>query len=352
MLLLSSHASPCLHLSCTTGQVAPVSLPYSLASLSTSALACVAHLRITNSSQPLDLSALALQCPNLHTLDIHRCRFTTDLAPLVHLARSLQHLTLVATKIHSTAPLASLPGLRTINLTSSATPRRSAHACALDLAPLACCPDLRALSAGRCELRGVHTLSSLTRLTHLDLHRCGASVTDLSFASRLTNLTRLNVASCHGLVSLAPLGPALRNLTTLDLSFCWSLTDLAPITACTALRSLSISGCPGIPSLRPLAPCTQLAHLDASLCTGLTDASTLPCSLEHLDLSGTAVHKGEGEVRRLVAACKRLRVLKVQCEAGGDEEAQDASDSDDSDGEGSDASDSDVLHWDELDPWY
>lgn len=328
-----------------------MALPYSLASLSTSALACVAHLRITNSNQPLDLSAVALQCPNLHSLDIHRCRFLTDLAPLVHVARSLQHLTLVATKIHSTEPLISLPGLRTINLTSSATPRRSAHACALDLAPLASCTDLRALTAGRCQLSAVHTLSLLTRLTNLDLHRCGASVADLSWASRLTNLTRLNVASCHGLTSLEPLGPALRSLTTLDLSFCWSLPDLAPVTACTALRSLSISGCPRIPSLRPLAPCTQLAHLDASLCTGLVDASALPCSLEHLDLSGTAVSKGEGEVRRLLAACKRLRVLKVQCEEGSNEEAQDVSESDDSDGDGSDASDSDVLHWDDFDPW-
>jgi hypothetical protein len=228
------------------------------------------------------------------------------------------------------------------------------------------------------------TMSSLSNLKKLRLHRCMVNLTDLSglhsgiedidvqeafggdlaFAASYsglknlvadrahivsiealrdaTQLEHLSIAGNYPFSDISPVS-ALRNLATLNIAY--NATDTVEVlSACSKLVRLDISGC-RVQNLSPLARCpmltnlkcdmmsvfdisalrgaTKLMHLTFSGCVQLDDISPLASlpGLQFLDVTGTAV---SGERTREFASLREragLRVVHIYADEVYEEEA-------------------------------
>ena len=161
----------------------------------------------------------------------------------------------------SLAPLASLTGLKELNLSDNNT--------LSNLSPLASLTQLETLDASGNLISDLSPLAGLTSLTRLELG--SNQIADLSPLDGLTNLETLNLPS-NEIVNLAPLA-GLTNLTRLDLENN-QIVDLSRLSNLSALETLSLpnnlltglSTLPTLPALRSLRlsnnPITSLAGLD------------------------------------------------------------------------------------------
>ena len=195
----------------------------------------------------------------------------------------LEKLTIANQNIDSLGSLSSLAKLTSLDLSGSRFRPD-------DLSIIAGLPSLTELTLAECGLSTIEKLSGAQGLTYLDLSE--NTIRNLDVLSSMTTLTELNLQH-NAVTSLTELD-GLGNLQSLDVSYN-ALTTLAPIATCTRLTTLladnnQLASLDGVSSLQvlsrlsvnhntltdvsPLSGCTSLVELDISNNT-LTDISAL-----------------------------------------------------------------------------
>ena len=160
-----------------------------------------------------------------------------DLSPLSEL-NSLVYFHAWGTRILNLSALAELPKLRTIDICGGWIS---------DLAPLEGLTELRRLVIiGNQELSDISPVASLTGLKELDLG--DNKISDVSPLADLTGLTQLNLAE-NEMVDVSPLA-GLTNLTLLNVSHNM-IADISPLAGLPADATLIYHQNPGFPSGGP-----------------------------------------------------------------------------------------------------
>ena len=137
-----------------------------------------------------------------------------------------------------------------------------------DLATLTELSGMPGLFSDVFDIEGLQYCVNLEKLS-----LSGAEITDLSPISSLKKLSVLNLSGCRSLYDISPL-TNLTSLTELDLSYAGLVRDLTPLSQLTDLRKLDLAQSL-IGSLQPLAPLGGLTDLDLSRCVYLRDISAL-----------------------------------------------------------------------------
>lgn len=185
----------------------------------TSAFGHVHKLNVSNNFNVTCVKGLA----SIHTLDISRCPWFTDLSPLGNIhtlyiancdrVTNVSVLTNVHTLDMSWCPkITSVSGLQnTYSLTLAGCDEVA------DLSPLV---DIPKLNIGR--LPKVTDISPVKNAYSLVMYQCN-NVTDVS---PLRNIHRLDIGGCKAITDISPL----KNIHTLDISECQFITDVSMLT--------------------------------------------------------------------------------------------------------------------------
>jgi ABC-type phosphate transport system substrate-binding protein len=158
------------------------------------------------------------------------------------------------------------------------------------------------------EITDLRPLTRLTRLTVLELRQV-TGLKDLSPIGRMSRLTSLTLTGFEG-KSVAALS-SLSKLTGLNLSDAKNLSDLAPLSRLANLRGLSLSGCSSVADLSRVVRLPRLASLALARCDKVEDLSALERlagSLTKLSLAGCP------KVRDVypLAKCDRLKSVDLR----------------------------------------
>lgn len=139
----------------------------------------------------------------------------------------LEHLTIEAQNISSLAPLSTLTGLKSLDLTGCRfTPS--------ELKVIAGLPQLEKLVLSQCGLSTIADLAGAPSLRYLDLSR--NTLRNLEPLIPMTTLEELFLQ--HNAVTALDALTPLTNLTVLDISYN-SVTNIAPLSACSSLSWLN-----------------------------------------------------------------------------------------------------------------
>ncbi len=197
----------------------------------------------------------------------------TDLSPLSGL-ENLEWLDLWDNSVVDLSPLCGLPRLETLVLLQNFE--------ITDFTPLASLPALRSLNVSEIPLQDATPFASLTELCGLGIAEC--DISDLTPLAGLTKLAELFVSANEAVTDISPLAGMS------ELCFLWmdetSVSDLSPLSGLTALTELNLAHIPA-GDLSPLAGLTalQILNLDQTSVEDLSPLSGLT-NLQDLSLSG------------------------------------------------------------------
>lgn len=187
---------------------------------------------------------------------------------------------------HGVKDISSLGLLKDLKELSLEGPRdRKLRPALKDISPVASLSNLVQLSLSRLGVSNLTPLSSLQRLSSLEISYCNA-ITDLSPLASLKNLKYLKIHECNKLTDLSPLA-SLPNLEVLRISYCDAISDLRPLASLSNLRTLYIFACKKVKDITPLASLTDLDCLSLAY-TRVKDLSPVSQlkELRELNLSG------------------------------------------------------------------
>ncbi|MDC0711754.1 leucine-rich repeat domain-containing protein [Stigmatella sp. ncwal1] len=223
---------------------------------------------------PLEINCILEMLLRGNPLPVEIRRHVSDLSPLASL-QGLRSLNLSGSQVSDLSPLASLQGLQSLNLSGSQVS---------DLSPLASLQGLRSLNLSGSQVSDLSPLASLQGLQSLNLS--GSQVSDLSLLATLQGLQSLNLSGSQA--SVLPLLAALKNLQSLNLSDA-QVSDLPPLTEFQGLQSLTLSDA----QISDLSPLTELQGLQSLTLSGsqISDFSPLTQlqGLQSLNLSGSQI---------------------------------------------------------------
>ena len=226
------------------------------------------------------LAQLLVPCCNLSVLDLGHLHWAGDsLEPLVALP-SLQSLAVgnisqLGTLGNAVPLLARLTALQLAHCPYG-TPG-SFCSRGLRMGALSACSNLQLLKLPECGQWAApawsRILSSLTKLTHLELHLKSEALlgqplqpSRSPFPSSLSSsLVSLELWDCEGVVSLPPL-PQLGQLTKLVLHSLSDLTSLLPLSSLSSLQQLRLDAMFNVGCLAPLSHLTRLMVLNLGMC--------------------------------------------------------------------------------------
>ena len=197
-------------------------------------------------------------------------------------AASLTQLSVEFSRIADVTPLASLFGLRWLNLYENEI---------VDVGPLAALTGMNHLGLGANRIVDVAPLAALTGLGRLDLHR--NQIVDVSPLAALTGMKDLGLGA-NRIVDVTPLA-SLTRLEKLGLGGN-QIVDLSPLAALTGLGSLNLYQ-NRIVDVTPLATLTRLEKLglggnqivDLSPLAALINLKRLYLGSGRQDLEGNAI---------------------------------------------------------------
>jgi hypothetical protein len=256
----------------------------------------------------LDLSGMQItsldgieELANLVSLDLRENQIQ-DISPLSHLMK-LESLDLRDNRLTDLSPLAGLSRLEYVNIYGNSAIR--------SISPLASLTSLKKLVMAGVPARGQEDLlAGLTNLKYLNLRNCGVISTE--FLSSLSKLTYLNLHSNPDIRSIHGLA-ALRHLETLILAHVplqdqseqianlnqlvhlnlrnTGISDISFLGGLPRLQYLNLHSNPHIRSITPLASLTGLKHLilqDVPV-NGQIDALAALTKLQTLNLRHTGI---------------------------------------------------------------
>ena len=167
--------------------------------------------------------------PGLVRLDCSNCCRIKDLTPLSGMMH-LNYLDASRTNISDLFPLASLPALRHLNLSTNLQ--------LVNVAPLVALSELQHLDISCCsDLADTAPLARLHGLRVLNVSN--VPMVDLTHLATLTGLLELCCGSNDHIVDLAPLA-GLTGLQKLNLGWNRQLVDVGPLESLTRLQTLVI----------------------------------------------------------------------------------------------------------------